>query len=179
MFSVLHPESSGLYLSCTPPHPARLPGSVCLIQPARIMSESQPDSETTTTPVDETTTLVDETTTLVDETTTSLDETTASPDVTEPSTSPTDSPGLLIDPVSGYWSSLNRGPITKPFTPPTSCVATLTLSADDDYLYFGHNYASYVDPACYPAGTAEPTNIISSEPWNNYYCKNFSSYFSI
>ncbi|KAH7321970.1 hypothetical protein BKA65DRAFT_556302 [Rhexocercosporidium sp. MPI-PUGE-AT-0058] len=46
----------------------------------------------------------------------------------------------------------NRGPATAIFTPPASCLATLTSKSD---MYIGHRTTGYFDPACYPASTTD------------------------
>ncbi|KAH7393628.1 hypothetical protein BKA64DRAFT_92458 [Cadophora sp. MPI-SDFR-AT-0126] len=56
----------------------------------------------------------------------------------------------LTDPAS--IAVYNRGPATAIFTPPTSCLKTLTSKSD---MYVGHRTTGYFDPACYPASTTD------------------------
>lgn len=62
----------------------------------------------------------------------------------------------------------NRGPITKLSTPPASCTATLTTQqpGQGSKLFFGHYNDAYLDTACYPMGTLQPTELF----WDKYYC---------
>ncbi|KAF1948876.1 hypothetical protein CC80DRAFT_597912 [Byssothecium circinans] len=79
----------------------------------------------------------------------------AAPTTTTPITT------YITDPSS--IASYNRGPITSIFSPPVSCLETLTTNTQSSMLYFGHYHASYYDAACYP-----PQNK-NAIPWFNMY----------
>ncbi|KAF2805438.1 uncharacterized protein BDZ99DRAFT_539765 [Mytilinidion resinicola] len=66
-------------------------------------------------------------------------------------------------------SAYNRGPITTAFIPPTSCLATLTLPSSGGDLFFGHQFISYVDLACYPHGTIAAQNLVTWSSWDIFY----------
>ncbi|PVH76832.1 hypothetical protein DL98DRAFT_517681 [Cadophora sp. DSE1049] len=68
----------------------------------------------------------------------------------ETATSTSISTTTLTDPAS--IALYNRGPATAIFTPPTSCVDTLTSKSD---MYVGHRTTGYFDPSCYPASTTD------------------------
>ncbi|KAF8851838.1 hypothetical protein BDZ45DRAFT_695594 [Acephala macrosclerotiorum] len=65
-------------------------------------------------------------------------------------------------------AAFNRGPVTATFTPPASCLSTLTSQTNQ--IYFGHRGGGYLDTACYPAnspaqcpsGWAQATSITNS-----------------
>ncbi|KAH8599987.1 hypothetical protein B0O99DRAFT_611517 [Bisporella sp. PMI_857] len=59
-------------------------------------------------------------------------------------------------------SDYNRGAVYTTFTPPASCLSTLTYSSN---MYFGHRGNGYFDSACYP----ETRNVNASGGWNFYY----------
>ncbi|KAF8850524.1 hypothetical protein BDZ45DRAFT_751607 [Acephala macrosclerotiorum] len=68
--------------------------------------------------------------------------------------------------ITGAGISLfNRGPVTSLFTPPASCLSTLTYGGGA--LYFGHNGDAYYDPACYPSPSSNLASQSSS--WNLYF----------
>ncbi|CZR69612.1 uncharacterized protein PAC_19512 [Phialocephala subalpina] len=60
-------------------------------------------------------------------------------------------------------AAFNRGPVTATFTPPASCLSTLTLQTGQ--IYFGHQGAGYLDTACYPASTSS----LGPHAWDVYY----------
>jgi len=64
-------------------------------------------------------------------------------------------------------SEYNNGPVIESFTPPASCLSTLTFSTD---MYFGHRRNAYFDPACYPEKSTNASG------WDMYYCKYLPSY---
>jgi hypothetical protein len=58
----------------------------------------------------------------------------------------------------------NFGPATAIYTPPTSCLSTLTYKSD---MYFGHRTTGYFDPSCYPSSTTDR----GLTGWDLYYCE--------
>ncbi|KAF2645949.1 hypothetical protein P280DRAFT_465689 [Massarina eburnea CBS 473.64] len=64
-------------------------------------------------------------------------------------------------------SIYNRGPITTAFSPPASCLDTMTMYGRGT-LYFGHFYGPFIDTACYPAG-ANTQKLTDATSWDTYY----------
>jgi hypothetical protein len=60
-------------------------------------------------------------------------------------------------------TAFNRGPVTSVFTPPASCLSTLTYF---NIAYYGHIDSAYYDPACYPTSTLDG----GANAWSLYYC---------
>jgi hypothetical protein len=61
-------------------------------------------------------------------------------------------------------AAFNRGPVISMFTPPASCLSTLTL---DGSMYFGHESSGYYDTACFPTSTLN----LGPTAWDLYYCE--------
>jgi hypothetical protein len=53
--------------------------------------------------------------------------------------------------------------VISTFTPPASCLSTLTWEGS---MYFGHEGTGYVDTACYPGSTL----TAGPDAWDIYYC---------
>jgi hypothetical protein len=71
----------------------------------------------------------------------------------------------------GRISSFNRGPLSSVFTPPATCLSTLTYLTN---MYFGHyDLNNYFDPACFPTSlNPSQTQQSKSDTWALYYCMN-------
>ncbi|KAJ4290295.1 hypothetical protein N0V90_010511 [Kalmusia sp. IMI 367209] len=63
-------------------------------------------------------------------------------------------------------AKLNRGPITKYYEPAESCSKTLSL---DINMYYGWGAQGILDTACYPRGTKDYKDFVSSPAWDLYY----------
>jgi hypothetical protein len=61
-------------------------------------------------------------------------------------------------------AGFNRGPVISIFTPPASCLSTLTLRSS---MYFGHQFGDYYDTACFPSSTLN----LGVSAWDLYYCE--------
>ncbi|KUJ13118.1 uncharacterized protein LY89DRAFT_785617 [Mollisia scopiformis] len=78
-----------------------------------------------------------------------------------PPSSSSTSTTFITDQVS--IAAFNRGPVTASFTPPVSCLSTLTLF--NSQFYFGHRAEGYFDTACYPSSTSS----LAADAWDVYY----------
>ncbi|KAH6684193.1 hypothetical protein B0J14DRAFT_646101 [Halenospora varia] len=67
---------------------------------------------------------------------------------------------------SSSIASFNRGPVTAQFTPPKSCLSTLTFGTD---MYFGHSGYAYdgSDHQCRSAFTSTTSNLAYISPTTN------------
>ena len=66
-------------------------------------------------------------------------------------------------------SSYNRGPLTTTFTPPSTCLSTMTYFGGS--MYFGHAGNLFYDSACYPSSISSSVTGHTNGNWNQYYCK--------
>ncbi|KAN0113234.1 hypothetical protein V8E51_006185 [Hyaloscypha variabilis] len=75
------------------------------------------------------------------------------------------SAGTITD--SAVIASYNRGPLTTIFTPPSSCLSTLTFNSG---MYFGHADTYYYDSSCYPSSYSSTYTLLADNgDWNQYY----------
>lgn len=72
--------------------------------------------------------------------------------------------------------SLNRGPVTSMFIPPSTCTDHLTAQVEDGStrFYIGHFYQTYVDFNCFPAGSGRTDLLVTKSNWHAYYCKSLN-----
>jgi hypothetical protein len=80
-------------------------------------------------------------------------------------------------------SYFNRGPLTTTFTPPTTCLQTLSINSfyvggtPTTATFYGNWFGFEAGYSCLPTGTMPGTLLASPTYWGTYWCKKASETF--